>query len=70
MKRAFLLFTLLTTFNNNIIGYCDIKGNVNNPGVYEVRNNETINDVITIHRTKELKFIIKDFSKVIFCNLL
>ena len=46
MKRAILLFTLLTTFNNNIIGYCDIKGNVNNSGVYEVRKNETINDIV------------------------
>ena len=26
--------------------YCDIKGNVNNPGVYEVKNNYTIKDII------------------------
>ena len=26
--------------------YCDIKGNVNNPGVYEVKDNYTIKDII------------------------
>lgn len=46
MKKVILLFSLLTTFNNNIIGYCDIKGNVNNPGVYEIKKNETINDIV------------------------
>jgi len=46
MKKVIIFFSLLTTFNNYIIGYCDIKGNVNNPGVYEIRNNETINDIV------------------------
>lgn len=37
--------SLLTMSNKESI-YCDIKGNVYNPGVYEVKENYTIRDVI------------------------
>lgn len=47
MKKLLLLLSvaiLNTSLNNKI--YCDIKGNVNNPGVYEIKENYTIQDVI------------------------
>lgn len=49
MKKIVLLMSifLLNTSNNENKEYCEIKGNVNNPGVYEIKNN-TINDVINI----------------------
>ncbi|MBQ3021237.1 MAG: helix-hairpin-helix domain-containing protein [Bacilli bacterium] len=47
MKKLLLLFTLLSiTHEKNIIGYCDIKGNVKNPGVYSIYENYTIQNVI------------------------
>lgn len=47
MKKLLLLFSLLTIIpNSKTIGYCDIKGNVKNPGVYEVLENQTIKDII------------------------
>lgn len=47
MKRIFLLLSilLLSTSSTNKI-YCDIKGNVKNPGVYEIKENYTIQDII------------------------
>lgn len=47
MKKLLLLLSvaiLNTSLNNKI--YCDIKGNVNKPGVYEIKDNYTIQDVI------------------------
>lgn len=46
MKIILFFFSLLTIVKSELIGYCDIKGSVNNPGVYEIRENETINDII------------------------
>ena len=46
MKKIILLFSLLSIIPNNKIGYCDIKGNVNNPGVYEILENDTIKNII------------------------
>lgn len=37
---------LLISQTNKQSIYCDIKGNVNKPGVYEIKENYTINDVI------------------------
>ena len=47
MKKIIILlsiFLLNTSSKDNI--YCDIKGNVNNPGVYEIKDNYTIKDII------------------------
>lgn len=47
MKKIILLlsiFLLNTSSKDNI--YCDIKGSVNNPGVYEIKDNYTIKDII------------------------
>lgn len=41
-----LLFNLLTITRNVDKMYCDIKGNIKNPGVYEVVPGEVINDII------------------------
>ena len=47
MKKIIFVFSLLSILNfNNYSGYCDIKGSVINPGVYEIKDGETINDVI------------------------
>ena len=49
MKKLILLFSLLSiTLNNENLSYCDIKGNVVNPGVYEIKENYTIQDVINM----------------------
>ena len=51
MKKLCLMFSFifLSTLNtSSTIGYCDIKGYVNNPGVYEIKENYTIQDVINI----------------------
>lgn len=40
------LFSLLTVTRNVSYSYCDIKGSVKNPGVYEVKKGEVINDII------------------------
>lgn len=39
------LFNLAITKGTNLM-YCDIKGNVKNPGVYEIIEGEVINDII------------------------
>lgn len=46
MKKLilFLSFLLINTEKNKI--YCDIKGNIKNPGVYEIKENYTVQDVI------------------------
>ena len=44
-----LLFTIFQLFyvpRETTLNYCDIKGNVENPGVYEVKEGEVINDII------------------------
>lgn len=47
MKKLIFLFSLFSiTLNNEKLSYCDIKGNVVNPGVYEIKENYTIQDVI------------------------
>ena len=48
MKKVllFLFVALLGSSTKN--GYCDIKGSINNPGVYEIKENYTIQDVINI----------------------
>lgn len=51
MKKLFLILSILslsTVNESNIIGFCDIKGYVNNPGVYEIEENYTIQDVIKL----------------------
>ena len=40
------LFNILTNTKSVDKMYCDIKGNVKNPGVYEVLDGEVINDII------------------------
>lgn len=46
MKKLIILLSLLVLNDtkNNI--YCDIKGNVKNPGVYEIKENYTIQNII------------------------
>lgn len=47
MSWAFLLLFNLLTINRNVdLKYCDIKGNVKNPGVYLVEDGDVINDII------------------------
>ena len=47
MKKLVFFFSLISIMNNNdVIGFCDIKGGVEKPGVYEIRERDTINDVI------------------------
>ena len=36
------------TSSSKLKQYCDIKGNVNNPGVYEINNGDTIQDIINL----------------------
>ena len=51
MKKllTILSITFLLTNNKQIeTKYCDIKGYINNPGVYEIKENYTIQDVINI----------------------
>ncbi len=48
MKKSILLLTLLSIANTKTIGFCDIKGNVKKPGVYEIKENYTIQDVINL----------------------
>ena len=40
------LFNLLTVVKSTDLQYCDIKGNVKNPGVYQVDEGDVINDII------------------------
>ena len=46
MKRLILLLSILSLPKNKTIKYCDIKGSVNNPGVYEIKKDYTIKDII------------------------
>lgn len=46
MKKLILLLSLLALNNKGNQKFCDIKGNVKNPGVYQIKENYTINDVI------------------------
>jgi len=41
-----LLIALFSALKSADIIYCDIKGNVNNPGVYKMEQGEVINDLI------------------------
>lgn len=45
MKKLIILLSILALNNREKI-YCDIKGSVNNPGVYEIKENYTIQDII------------------------
>lgn len=46
MKTLLILLSIIAITNKKDIKYCDIKGNVKNPGVYEIKDNYTINDII------------------------
>lgn len=46
MKTLLILLSIIAISNKKDIKYCDIKGNVKNPGVYEIKDNYTINDII------------------------
>lgn len=46
MKKILVLLSILAITSGNNKKYCDIKGNVKNPGVYEIKENYTIQDVI------------------------
>lgn len=46
MKRIIILLSILTITTGKSLEYCDIKGAVNNPGVYEIKENYTIQDII------------------------
>ena len=46
MKKVLILLSILAFTSGNNKEYCDIKGNVKNPGVYEIKENYTIQDII------------------------
>lgn len=46
MKKILVLLSILAITSGNNKKYCDIKGNVKKPGVYEIKENYTIQDVI------------------------
>jgi len=47
MKKILIILSIfLLNSSSKEIEYCDIKGNVKNPGVYEIKDNYTIQDVI------------------------
>lgn len=46
MKKLIILLSILALNDNKNKIYCDIKGNVNNPGVYEIKDNYTIQNII------------------------
>ena len=46
MKLLIIFLSLMLLSKDVNKWYCDIKGNVKNPGVYEINKNTTINDVI------------------------
>jgi len=49
MKRLVILLSLLMiNYSKENIIYCDIKGHVNKPGVYEIKESSTIQDVINL----------------------
>lgn len=47
MKKIIIFLSILAITNNNK-EYCDIKGNVKNPGVYEIKENYKIQDIIKL----------------------
>lgn len=51
MKKLIVLlsiFSLISKNDKHTTGYCDIKGEVKNPGVYEIKENNTIQDIIKL----------------------
>ena len=46
MKKILVLLSIFAFTSGNNKEYCDIKGNVKNPGVYEIKENYTIQDII------------------------
>ena len=46
MKKLIILLALLTLNENKNKIYCDIKGSVKNPGVYEIKKDYKIQDII------------------------
>ena len=48
MKKLILLLSIMLLSNSKKVGYCDIKGSVKSPGVYEIKENSTINDIIKL----------------------
>ena len=46
MRSLLLLLSILTLSHNKYTKYCDIKGNITNPGVYVIKENYTIKDII------------------------
>ena len=46
MKKILILLSILAISTGNKKEYCDIKGSVKNPGVYEIKENYTIQDII------------------------
>ena len=48
MKKSIIILSIFMLNTSNIKNkeYCDIKGNVHNPGMYEIKENYTIQDVI------------------------
>ena len=46
MKKILVLLSILAITSGNNKKYCDIKGNVKKPGVYEIKENYTIQDII------------------------
>ena len=46
MKKLIILLSVLALTQSNSTGYVDLKGYVKNPGVYEIYENETIQDII------------------------
>ena len=47
MKKIMIFLSIFLLNNSGKMSiYCDIKGSVNNPGVYEIKTNYTINDII------------------------
>lgn len=46
MKKIIILLSILAISTGNKKEYCDIKGNIQKPGVYEIKENYTIQDII------------------------
>ena len=46
MKRILILLSIISITSNTNKEYCDIKGNIKNPGVYEIKEDYTIQDII------------------------
>ena len=48
MKKLIIFLSIMLLGNTKTIGYCDIKGSVKSPGVYEIKENSTIDDIIKL----------------------